>query len=212
MYQTLEAKEIKDILKPLGLVVEVLSEGQIGFYEDEHGEQRVPHFTQFMEQRANTEDLREIASGLLRQIQQANNGATAIIVRHMALQSGSQIGYALEIRCALVRRKEDLEGAPRFEDYAISGEQVKFGIALEALKNGFRVRRESWAPDTFIYLVPGSQFVVNRAPLLGIYPEGTEIVYAPHIDIKSGANHCQVWQVSQDAMLAEDWIICMRGA
>jgi len=104
------------------------------------------------------------------------------------------------------------EGTTRFEDYTISGEQVKFGIALEALKNGFRVRRESWEPDTFIYLVSGSQFVVNRAPLLGIYPEGTEIVYAPHIDIKSGANHCQVWQVSQDSILADDWIICMRGA
>jgi len=212
MYQTLTEKEIKDILKPLGLAVEVHTEGEVGFYEDEHGEQRVPHYTPFMEQRANTEDLREISSGLLRQIQNANSGATAIIVRDMTLQQSPNIGYALTIRCALVRRKQDLEGATRFEDYTISGEQVKFGIALEALKNGFRVRRESWAPDTFIYLVPGSQFVVNRAPLLGIYPEGTEIVYAPHIDIKAGANHCQVWQVSQDAVLAEDWIICMRGA
>ena len=212
MYQVLEKEQIEEILKPLGLVVLVPTEGELGAYVDDKGETRVPHVLPFLEQRANTDDLREISAGLLRQIQQANQGATAIIVRHMSLQKSPSLGYVLEARCALVRRQVDLESNATFEDYTISGEPVTFGVALEALKSGYRVRRESWAPDVFIYLVPGSQFVVNRVPLLGIYPEGTEIVYAPHIDIKSGANHCQVWQVSQDSILADDWIICMRGA
>jgi len=36
----------------------------------------------------------------------------------------------------------------------------------------------------FVFLVPGSVFKVNRAPLLGIYPEGTEINYHAHVDMK----------------------------
>lgn len=53
-----------------------------------------------------------------------------------------------------------------------------FGWALEQLKSGNKVCRFGWnGKNMFLFLVPGSTFKVNRPPLLGIYPEGTEINY-----------------------------------
>lgn len=59
----------------------------------------------------------------------------------------------------------------------------------------------------FIFLVPGSIFNVNRPPLLGIYPEGTEIQYHAHIDMKTANGTIAPWLASQTDMLADDWTI-----
>jgi hypothetical protein len=83
---------------------------------------------------------------------------------------------------------------------------MNFGSALEALKGGMKVSRAGWnGKGMFLFLVPGSQFKVNRAPLLGIYPEGTEIDYCPHIDMKTADNKVVPWLASQTDVLAEDW-------
>ena len=82
-----------------------------------------------------------------------------------------------------------------------------FGAALEQLKNGEKVARAGWnGKGMFIFLVPGSQFKVNRAPLLGIYEEGTEIEYQPHIDMKTADGTIVPWLCSQSDMLATDWV------
>ena len=57
----------------------------------------------------------------------------------------------------------------------------------------------------FIFLVPGSTFVVNRKPLLGIFPEGTMIDYHSHIDMKTVDGTIIPWLASQTDVLAEDW-------
>lgn len=81
-----------------------------------------------------------------------------------------------------------------------------FGEALVALKAGQRVRRAGWnGKGMFLFLVPGSTFAVSRAPLLGIYPEGTVINYCPHIDMKTADGSIVPWLASQTDMLAEDW-------
>ena len=59
----------------------------------------------------------------------------------------------------------------------------------------------------FLFLVPGSTFKVNRAPLLGIYPEGTEINYHAHIDMKTADGTIVPWLASQTDVLADDWIV-----
>ena len=83
---------------------------------------------------------------------------------------------------------------------------MNFGQALEALKSGKRVSREGWnGKGMFLFLVPGSTFKVNRAPLLGIYPEGTEINYHAHVDMKTVQGDIVPWLCSQTDMLAEDW-------
>ena len=85
---------------------------------------------------------------------------------------------------------------------------MDFGQALEALKAGKRVAREGWnGKGMFLFLVPGSQFQVNRAPLLGIYPEGTTINYHAHIDMKTAQDTVVPWLASQTDVLAEDWAV-----
>lgn len=85
---------------------------------------------------------------------------------------------------------------------------MNFGDALICLKNGLRVARAGWnGKGMFVFLVPGSRFTVNRAPLLGIYPEGTVIDYCPHIDMKTADGKVVPWLASQTDVLAEDWEI-----
>lgn len=85
---------------------------------------------------------------------------------------------------------------------------LNFGQAIEALKQGKKVAREGWnGKGMFLFLVPGSTFKVDRPPLLGIYPEGTEINYHAHIDMKTADNKVVPWLASQTDVLAEDWVI-----
>ena len=86
-------------------------------------------------------------------------------------------------------------------------EMFTFSEALERVKAGGLVARRGWnGKGMFIFLVPGSSFEVNRAPLLGIYPEGTEIKYHAHVDMKTATGEIVPWLCSQTDMLAEDWV------
>jgi len=83
---------------------------------------------------------------------------------------------------------------------------MNFGQALESLKSGDRVARMGWnGKGMFLFLVPGSVFTVNRPPLLGIYPEGTEITYCPHVDMRTADGSIVPWLASQTDILADDW-------
>jgi len=82
---------------------------------------------------------------------------------------------------------------------------MDFGQALAIVKNGGRVTRAAWGGNSFLYLVPGSIFTVNRPPLLGIYEEGTPISYRPHLDLRAADGSCVPWQASQGDVMAEDW-------
>ena len=87
-------------------------------------------------------------------------------------------------------------------------ENMSFGLAIEALKAGKKVARAGWNGNgMFLFLVPGSTFKVNRPPLMGIYPEGTEIYYCPHIDMKTADGKVVPWLASQTDVLAEDWAV-----
>jgi hypothetical protein len=84
--------------------------------------------------------------------------------------------------------------------------QFDFGVALKKLRTGDKVTRNGWnGKGMFIFLVPGSVFTVNRRPLLGIYEEGTEITYHPHIDMKTAQGYIVPWIASQVDLLSEDW-------
>ena len=85
---------------------------------------------------------------------------------------------------------------------------MDFSNALKALKLGEKVSRSGWnGKGMFLYLVPGSDFKVNRPPLLGIYDEGTGIEYRAHIDMKTADGSCVPWVASQTDLLADDWEI-----
>jgi hypothetical protein len=89
---------------------------------------------------------------------------------------------------------------------------MDFSDALKEIKNGSRVSRDGWnGKSMFIFLVPGSTFTVNRPPLLGIYPAGTQIDYHGHIDMKTAQGYIVPWLASQADLLAEDWDIAVDG-
>jgi hypothetical protein len=85
---------------------------------------------------------------------------------------------------------------------------LSFSAALDHIKSGEKLQREGWnGKGMFVFLVPASNFQVNRAPLLGIYPEGTQIDYRAHIDMKAADGSVVPWVASQTDLLAEDWQI-----
>ena len=84
---------------------------------------------------------------------------------------------------------------------------MNFGEAIEVLKQGKKVAREGWnGKGMFAFMVKGSKFEVNRAPLNEIYPEGTEVEYRPHIDLKAVDGSIGVWNPNMMDILAEDWM------
>ncbi|MDR2219744.1 MAG: DUF2829 domain-containing protein [Methylobacillus sp.] len=84
---------------------------------------------------------------------------------------------------------------------------MDFSEALEAIKAGRKVCRAGWnGKGMFVFYVPGSVFAVNRPPLLGIYPEGTEIHYHAHIDMRTADGMIVPWLASQTDLLADDWV------
>jgi hypothetical protein len=85
---------------------------------------------------------------------------------------------------------------------------MNFSEALELIKQGKKLARENWnGKDMFIFLVQGSEFVVNRRPLTEFYPEGTKIKYHAHIDMKTAQGYIVPWLASQADLLTDDWII-----
>lgn len=83
---------------------------------------------------------------------------------------------------------------------------MTFSQALESIKAGKRLQRIGWnGKGMFVFLVPGSTFQVNRAPLLGIYPEGTTINYHSHVDMRTADGLIVPWLCSQTDLLASDW-------
>ena len=85
---------------------------------------------------------------------------------------------------------------------------MNFSEALTCVKSGEKIQRDGWnGKGMFLFLVPGSTFKVNRAPLLGIYPEGIEIDYQPHIDMRTADGTIVPWLASQSDLLAADWVV-----
>lgn len=81
-----------------------------------------------------------------------------------------------------------------------------FSWALGGIKQGKRFQRAGWnGKGMFVFLVPSSSFTVNRAPLNGVFEDGTEIVYESHIDLHTSYGTVSTWVPSTADMLATDW-------
>lgn len=103
--------------------------------------------------------------------------------------------------------QDAFEDAYRTSEPGMS-QALTFGDALHYLKLGKKVARSGWnGKGMFLFLVSGSTFNVSRPPLLGIYPEGTEINYHAHIDMKTADGQIVPWLCSQTDALANDWAV-----
>ena len=83
---------------------------------------------------------------------------------------------------------------------------MDFSRALEEIKKGKLLKRSGWnGKDQFVFLVNGSNFTVNRKPLIDIFDDGTQVTYRPHIDMKYQDGSIGVWLSSMGDLMAEDW-------
>jgi hypothetical protein len=85
---------------------------------------------------------------------------------------------------------------------------MTYGLALEALKRGHTVTNLDWPQEgMFLFLVPGSVFSVNRAPLNKILAKGTLVNYLSHIDLRNADGSIGPYIPSQADMLGENWVL-----
>ena len=82
---------------------------------------------------------------------------------------------------------------------------MNFSEALALIKEGKVMGRAEWKNAKGVFLVAGSQFTVNREPLLSILGEGTPVNYRPHIDMRGADDSIGTWAPSMVDILAEDW-------
>ena len=129
-------------------------------------------------------------------------------------ENGSDKGFLVEYIDGGKANHPDFSGyiswSPKdvFERAYRPVDAMTFGVAIEALKSGKKVARAGWnGKGMFLFLVPGSTFKANRPPLLGIYSEGTDINYRPHIDLKGVDGSISTWNPTCNDTLAEDWQI-----
>ena len=90
---------------------------------------------------------------------------------------------------------------------------MDFGMAIRALKQGFKVTRSGWnGKGMWLVLVPGTP-EFNTFPNTPYHNAGIErCEILPHIDmwtVNSEGRRAMLpgWQASQSDMLAEDWMI-----
>lgn len=84
---------------------------------------------------------------------------------------------------------------------------MNFSQALDAIKEGKRVGRREWKNARYVFLVAGSEFEVNRAPLNQFFAEGTKVSYRPHIDMCGADDTIGTWSPSMVDIMAEDWYV-----
>lgn len=81
----------------------------------------------------------------------------------------------------------------------------QFDLALVKIRMGKRVGRREWKNARYVFLVDGSEFEVNRAPLNKFFAEGTKVSYRPHIDMCGSDNTIGTWSPSMVDLMASDW-------
>ena len=109
-----------------------------------------------------------------------------------------------------VRKEEAEKGVERIVLTTMTPKSLgfTFGAALAAMKEGEVVARYYWGEGEpeYIFLVPGSHFLVNRPPLLGIFEKGDPIDYGDHIDALM-EDHIAPWHPAYVDLLADDWYV-----
>lgn len=84
---------------------------------------------------------------------------------------------------------------------------MKFGDAVEMMKQGKRVARIGWnGAGMFAYLVPGGVFPADSPAIKGVFP-GDLVPYRPYYALKTAQNDVATWAPSVSDTLAEDWIV-----
>ncbi len=96
--------------------------------------------------------------------------------------------------------------------YLVMNENLNFGQAIEALKQGKIVSRKGWnGKGMFLFLTTGTvpkQHDLRHPVYQSHFKEQDEVVINSHIDMRAADGSVVVgWLASQTDMLSEDWMI-----
>ncbi len=98
-----------------------------------------------------------------------------------------------------------------FENAYKQCDNMTFGLAVEALKKGFRVARKGWnGKNMFVVYQKGYPEGIpcnkQTAEAYG-YEEGTLFKCRPYLQMRCADGTHQMWLASQSDILEEDWYI-----
>lgn len=88
---------------------------------------------------------------------------------------------------------------------------MDFGRALEAMKDGKRVRRAGWnGVGMFAWYVPAGVYPARMEAIKGVFPDDM-VPYRPYYALKTAQNDVATWAPSTSDTLADDWEVCSNA-
>lgn len=85
---------------------------------------------------------------------------------------------------------------------------MSFGLAVEAMKQGFKVSRAGWnGKGMFLYYVTADYYPVKMPAAKSFFGENSLVPYRDYIAMKTVSNDVVPWVASQSDILANDWSI-----
>lgn len=87
-------------------------------------------------------------------------------------------------------------------------DNMTFGLAIEALKQGKKVARAGWnGKGMFVYLVPENEYPARTEAAKSFFGEDSLVPYNAYMAIKNVNDTVSTWVPSVNDCLAEDWVI-----
>jgi hypothetical protein len=85
---------------------------------------------------------------------------------------------------------------------------MSFGLAVEAMKQGFKVARAGWnGKGMFLYYVTADYYPVKMPAAKSFFGESSLVPYRDYIAMKTVNNDVVPWVASQSDILCNDWSI-----
>ena len=85
---------------------------------------------------------------------------------------------------------------------------LSFGLAVEAMKMGYKVTREGWnGKGMFLYYVGADYYMAKTEAAKSFYGENSMVPYRAYIAMKTVTNEVVPWVASQSDILENDWMI-----
>jgi hypothetical protein len=95
-----------------------------------------------------------------------------------------------------------------FEKAYFETDGMTFGLAIEAMKMGFKVSRSGWnGKGMFVYYVGDDHYPAKTAAAKSFYGENGFVPYRAYIAMKTVDDVVVPWVASQTDLLSEDWSV-----
>lgn len=131
-----------------------------------------------------------------------------------ANENGDDAGYLVEY---VDGGKPNLEGyagyvswspAAQFDNAYRETSGLTFGLAIEALKKGYKVARAGWnGKGMFVYYVPANAYPAQTAIAKSHFGEDVLVPYNAYFAIKNVDETVSTWVPSVNDCLSEDWMV-----